>query len=490
MSVSTPTHSATRPLVRFLRTPKGLLLVLFIGLLAVASLNVDVTVVMPNVIVAAITAAAIDMAVTYWRRGEWILPDGAVLTGMIVAFVLRPQESWLILVTTVAVAILSKHALRTHWSNILNPAAFALVFAAIVLHTGQSWWGALPDLGIIGALVLLAAGGFIADRINKLPMILAFFAAYFTLFTFAGFFNSAAVGETFRTPDLQAALFFAFFMLDDPPTSPVRHEDQIVFGMIVAVVAYFAFTQFGGVYYLPAGLLAGNLWESGRRLVLSRIRAWRTSVPQSEFIRNLRLVAGVATALVALLLLVIAVATSGRRPSATLAGGASVSQPGAATAGNAPASQPSATAAASVQPQVPPQESAQPNARYPFLASFNDDLAGTYSQTGDASASSLTVDATMTGDLTLKLHLELATTGGGDPNQSTVTLNKAQLLDVDSNAVVCEGQLTAFNNQVARASCDGSGPYQGVRMTFEPILSADSASTLSGSLSGTMQRTP
>lgn len=465
-SVSTPMLPTTRRLLRFLRTPKGLLLVIFIGLLALASLKLGGDVVTSRVIVAAVTAAAIDLAVTYWRRQRWILPDGAVLTGMIVAFILRPQESWAVLVLTVTVAILSKHALRTHWSNILNPAALALVVAAIVWHTGQSWWGALPDLGTVGALALLASGAVMADRINKLPMILAFFGAYFALFTFASIFDSAAVAETFRTPDLQAALFFAFFMLDDPPTSPVRDEDQIVFGIIVATVAYFIFLRFGGVYFLPAGLLAGNLWESGRRLVLARLRTRTSAAPQSKLIRSLRGISGAATAVVALLLL-------GTAAAATL------SQPTATTAGNA-----------SVQPRVPPQPSAQPNARFPFLATFNADLVGTYSQTGDASSSSLTVDATMTGDLTLKLHLELATTGGGDQSQPTVTLNKAQLRDAATNAVVCAGQLTAFNRQLVRATCDGAGPYQGVRMTFDPILNTDSTSTLSGSLSGTMQRTP
>jgi Na+-translocating ferredoxin:NAD+ oxidoreductase RnfD subunit len=275
-SISTPMLS-TRPLVRFLRTPKGLLLIIFVGLLAISSLKLGTNVVTSKVVVAAVTAAAIDMAVTYWLQGDWILPDGAVLTGMIVAFVLRPQETWFVLLLTVAVAILSKHALRTRWSNILNPAAFALVVAAILLHTGQSWWGALPDLGMIGVGVLLVVGAFIADRLNKLPMVLTFFAAYFALFTLASFFDSNTVAETFRTPDLQAALFFAFFMLDDPPTSPVRYEDQVVFGMIVATVAYVVFTQFGGVYYLPAGLLAGNIWESGRRVVFSRLRTWRSA---------------------------------------------------------------------------------------------------------------------------------------------------------------------------------------------------------------------
>jgi hypothetical protein len=130
---------------------------------------------------------------------------------------------------------------------------------------------------MIGTLVVLATGVFIADRINKLTMVLTFFGAYFALFTLASFFDSTSISEIFRTPDLQAALFFAFFMLDDPPTSPVRHEDQIVFGIIVATVAYFVFTQVGGVYFLPAGLLAGNLWESGRRITVSRMRARRTT---------------------------------------------------------------------------------------------------------------------------------------------------------------------------------------------------------------------
>ena len=475
-----PSPPVTRALLRFLRTPKGLLLIIFVGLLAVAALKLDASVVIANVTIAAVTAAVIDLALSYARSRKWILPDGAVLTGMIVAFVLTPQESWFVLIVVVSTAILSKHALRTHWSNILNPAAFALVVAAIAFKTGQDWWGALPALGLPGAVVLLVTGVFIADRINKLPMILAFFGAYFALLTVASFSDSTAVAETFRTPDLQAALFFAFFMLDDPPTSPVRHEDQIVFGMIVAAVSYFILMQYGGVYFLPAGLLAGNVWESGRRLVVGRLRSLQTpgarrarvssssapplSSPIALQIRSLRVVSGVAIALVALVLVAAAVATSGSQPSTTIAD-------------------------ASVPQEAPTQQLPQSSAPYPFLESFNADLAGTYSQTSNASDSRLTVDATTTGDLALKLHLELVTTGGGGQTPSTVTLNKAQLLSTDTNAVVCDGKLTAFNRQAVRATCDGTGPYQGVRIMFEPILNTDSTSTLSGSLSGTMQRT-
>ena len=477
MSASISTPPFVRQTIRFFRAPKGLLLVILSGVLAIAFAKLQETTLLTNVVVAAVTAAGLDMSLTYLRRRKWIIPDGAVITGMIVAFVLRPQESWLIIVTVVTVAILSKHALRTHWSNVLNPAAFALVVAALVFNTGQSWWGALPDLGVPGALIMLAIGVFLADRINKLPMILAFFGAYFTLLTIASFSQATTVAETFRAPDLQAALFFAFFMLDDPPSSPVRHEDQVVFGIIVAAVAYFVLLQYGGDYFLAAGLLAGNVWESARRVVVASLRsrenvaARRTRLQAASVASSplrtdgLRLVSGVAVTLVATALLAAAVTTSGGDAGITTAATSSPASPGQSAA-QAPA----------------------PANAFPFLDTFSADLTGTYTQTSDGAASSLTVDATTTGDVALKLHIELATTRASGQTSSNVTANKVELMRTDSGAVVCDGTLSAFNQQGIRASCDGAGPYQGVRMTLQPTLNSDSPTTLSGTLDGTMQR--
>jgi hypothetical protein len=46
----------------------------------------------------------------------------------------------------------------------------------------------------------------------------------------------------------------------------VRYGDQVRFGLIVAVVSFAAFELLGGVYYLPLGLLFGNVWEAYRRV--------------------------------------------------------------------------------------------------------------------------------------------------------------------------------------------------------------------------------
>ena len=67
----------------------------------------------------------------------------------------------------------------------------------------------------------IATGIFITDRVNKMPLVLAFLGIHFLLFTIAAYVSDPTpVVEIFIAPDLHMALFFAFFILTDPPTSP------------------------------------------------------------------------------------------------------------------------------------------------------------------------------------------------------------------------------------------------------------------------------
>ena len=153
--------------------------------------------------------------------------------------VLSPQEPWHVAAITAAIAIVSKYLFRTRTANIFNPAALALVATFHLFHTGQSWWGALPGVPAYGLIVLIATGLFITDRVNKMPMVLA--------------------------PDLQAVLFFAFFILTDPPTAPAKYSHQVACAALVAVTSFAIFEWIGVADYLLAGVLAGNIWEAWRR---------------------------------------------------------------------------------------------------------------------------------------------------------------------------------------------------------------------------------
>ncbi len=157
-----------------------------------------------------------------------------------------------------------------------NPAALALVAAYYLFDAGHSWWGALPELPVIALAALFATGLYISNRVNKMPAVLSFLGVHFLLFTITAFVGDAAkVAEMYREPDLHAALFFAFFMVTDPPTSPPKARDQITFGVITAVVSYLTFELVGAVYFLLAGLLVANGWEALRRY---RLRSQRQTI--------------------------------------------------------------------------------------------------------------------------------------------------------------------------------------------------------------------
>ena len=239
-----------------------------------SALGESIAQVAPGLASAVAVAVLIDAPILRRRRKAWEFPSGAILTGLLVAMVLSPQEPWYVTACTSAVAILSKYIFRTRSANVFNPAALALVATFYVFDTGQSWWGALPDITPLVALpVLFATGVLITDKVNKIPLVLAFLGSYYLLFTVTAFLGDPRpVAETFVTPDLQAVLFFAFFILTDPPTSPVKYPDQIVCGVLVAATSYGVFELVGAACYLLAGVLVGNVleaWRRGRRSVVS-----------------------------------------------------------------------------------------------------------------------------------------------------------------------------------------------------------------------------
>ena len=255
------------PVGRYLRTPKGLLILILAVLVAIAADHEGWRVIAPGLGSAILCAGLLDALILRSRRGRWEFPDGAILSAMLVAMVLSAQQPWHYTAITAVVAILSKYLFRSRAANVFNPAAFALVATFYVFDTGQSWWGALPAAPAFSMIVVIIVGVFIADRVNRLPLVLAFLGAYYALFTATAFLASpVAVAEVFRTPDVQAAIFFALFILTDPPTSPVKYADQLIFALIVALVSYVVFEWIGAAYYLLAGVLVGNVWEAWRRV--------------------------------------------------------------------------------------------------------------------------------------------------------------------------------------------------------------------------------
>ena len=173
--------------MRFFRTPKGLLTIVLVVLAGVSAPAQGVRQVWPGLVAA-------DAPILRVRNRTWEFPSGALLTGLIVAMVLSPREPWHVTAITAAIGVFSKYVARTRSANVFNPAALALVIAFYIFDTAQSWWGALPDVAPYALILLLSTGVFITDRVNKIPLVLAFLGTYYTLFTIT------SLGELNRLP--------------------------------------------------------------------------------------------------------------------------------------------------------------------------------------------------------------------------------------------------------------------------------------------------
>jgi Na+-translocating ferredoxin:NAD+ oxidoreductase RnfD subunit len=142
-----------------------------------------------------------------------------------------------------------------------------------IFKPAQDWWGSMPDGGPFSLMLLAATGVFIARKVHKLPLIVSFLGAYYLFFTIAAYLaDPAIVMGVFRGADLHAVLYLTFFMVTDPPTSPPRPLQAIVFGVAAAAGCFIVREATHAVYFLPAGLLIANVLEAARRIRVDQRR--------------------------------------------------------------------------------------------------------------------------------------------------------------------------------------------------------------------------
>lgn len=265
----------TAALRRWVRSPKGNVAIVLALLAAISIPHEGVVRAGPQLVLAVAVSIGVDLAFSLGRGESPSLPDGALISGMMVGLIIVPGAPLTGVILASGLAAGSKHILRVPQFHLFNPAALGLLFSLALIPAGQSWWGALSDLPAPFLIALLTGGGFVAWRVNKLAAVLAFLGTYFTGFTLAALIfggSSPVVAAVFRPPFLNAALFFGLLMVTDPATSPNRFADQLSYGAIIGVVSAGAFAAIHGLHYLFIGLLIGNAFSAWRRTVVGSAR--------------------------------------------------------------------------------------------------------------------------------------------------------------------------------------------------------------------------
>ena len=257
-------------LARFVRSPKGTLMPVLLALAAVGSIGGKHGA-LPVLLAGVGGAVATDLVFMHIRKGRVAFPSGAILTGLIIALVLARTSPPGVPVAVAAIAVASKHLLRTRWGNIFNPATFAIILYSLFFHSAQSWWGAVPFTRVAGFPLLALAAWYIARKVNRVLLATSFLAVILTVVTVAAFLGDAqATAQVFRLPDINALVFFAGFILTDPPTSPAKPADQVWFGALVGLLGAVTFLRFGVQWFILAGLPVANAAESLRRVIAGR----------------------------------------------------------------------------------------------------------------------------------------------------------------------------------------------------------------------------
>ncbi|WP_156431197.1 RnfABCDGE type electron transport complex subunit D [Bacillus sp. FJAT-29814] len=245
---------------KWMKTPKGYVSIAMSLYLVIASIGTITWMGIITSLIAVGTALLTDyIYCTIFKRKS--SRDSTVITGLIISLILSFTTSWPVVAATAFLATLSKHLLVYKKKPIFNPAAFGLFLSIFIFQTGQSWWGAFGDLPVWTVIFILIGGYFVTDRVNKFPQVLAYLGTSFVLLFFMGLLHIGDASDALRPPFINAALFFAFFMLTDPPTSPAKNKDQVIFGILAAVSGTIVYRLYGGLTYLYIGAFIGNLYS-------------------------------------------------------------------------------------------------------------------------------------------------------------------------------------------------------------------------------------
>lgn len=263
-------------LLQWLKSPKCYVFTTLVLYLLAATLGVHDTKGLQNAGIAVAVCVSLDFLISLVKGRKRFVPDSAAITGLILALILGMTTTWPSIAATSAIAIVSKHLLSFRKKPLFNPAAFGLLVSIPLFHTGQSWWGAFGDLPAWTVGFLLVGGYIVVNRVNKFPLVFSYLATFLALLFVLDRFDPVTAFDAYRPPFINAVLFFSFFMLTDPPTSPAKVWDQILFGFLASAAGVTIYALFGGLSYLFIGLFIGSLYH------LARARAARAPIQQFQ----------------------------------------------------------------------------------------------------------------------------------------------------------------------------------------------------------------
>ncbi|MHB8643572.1 MAG: FG-GAP-like repeat-containing protein [Gaiellaceae bacterium] len=210
-----------------------------------------------------LTAAVLEVGITFAQKRVLMWPASALLTGNGVAFILRvpgtrhgdwwSTRGWWIFVATAAVSLLSKYVIQIRGSHIFNPSNIGLVLCFLILGRTRAepldfWWGPMSPWLAFALAVILVGGFTILRRLKLLVVAVGFWLAFAAGIAVLAATDHAMTARWHLGPitgpyfwwvllTSPEVLVFLFFMITDPRTSPRGQRERAVYAVGVGLLA-------------------------------------------------------------------------------------------------------------------------------------------------------------------------------------------------------------------------------------------------------------
>jgi Na+-transporting NADH:ubiquinone oxidoreductase subunit NqrB len=267
------------------RDPRLHLAAVIVSIHVLGQIALGFRVSVPQILIAIITCAVIEVVWTFVRERSIVWPASAMLTGSGVALILRivGQErgdhwtfnGWWWFALVAGFALVSKYLIRWRGTHVFNPSNFGLVVAFLVLGSNvieplDFWWGPVDAWLVLAYAIIIVGGLAITSRLDLLPMAATFWIAFATFIgvlavsghcmTTAWSLQPVCDGQFWRVVALSPeVLIFLFFMITDPKTIPDGRLARIVFAGSIAALSVLLIApqtqEFGAKVALLSGLV-------------------------------------------------------------------------------------------------------------------------------------------------------------------------------------------------------------------------------------------
>ena len=179
-------------------------------------------------LLAVISTVAIEALILYSKTKRLQITESAIITGLIIGYVVSSDEAWWKIIFAAALAILSKYVIRFRERHIFNPAAFGILISTILLGASTQWKGTYLWY------ILIPFGIYFMCKIRKAEIVFGYAIISLTLFGAQAFLQKISPWNIFG----YLSYFYIFIMVIEPKTTPLNYLGKYLFGAGLAAVIF------------------------------------------------------------------------------------------------------------------------------------------------------------------------------------------------------------------------------------------------------------